>query len=222
LNERRAGRLRTGGFTLLELLVAVAISVGVLALLAAVFRQVLYTAEGLRAVESDWQLQQFMRRQLAARDTRFDAFELTEGDATSLRFVSRLSAANGMSGPPVYAQYHYAPNDQRLSYRERPLPPWWTADRTGTEYRNLVRAGAGGDVREWVLLEGLGDLNFAYREADGQGWGGEWPRDPDAIPPLVRLRFDRLGEGVEWLLPTAYMGYAMPAWQFAADDAKAR
>ena len=147
---------RTGskarGFTLLELLVVVAVSAALIALLGLVYRQVQRTGQGLGAAESDWQVQVFLRRQIAARDERFDPLALNEGDTTSLRLVSRYSAAHAMAGPPVLAHYLFLPNQERLVYRETPLPPWWTDGQSAVAFRSATLANATLTSNEQVLL----------------------------------------------------------------------
>jgi prepilin-type N-terminal cleavage/methylation domain-containing protein len=189
-----------GGFTLLELLVVVAVSAALFALLGLVYRQVQLTGQGLGAAEGDWQVQVFMRRQVAARDTRFDPLLLSEGDATRLRLVTRYSARHAMDGPPVLAQYLYRPNDERLTYRESPMPPWWLDGQTAEAYRSTALADATLNAEEQVLLEGVTDLRFAYKETTTDRWRDSWwPLTDIGIEPpsLLRLRFVRLGKPVE-------------------------
>jgi len=191
----------------------VAVSAALIALLGLVYRQVQLTGQGLGAVESDWQVQVFMRRQIAARDERFDLLRLNEGDATGLRLVSRYSAVHAMDGPPVLAQYIFRPNEERLVYRESPLPPWWLDGQTAEEYRSTALADATLNTVEQELLAGVTDLRFAYGDGAEVSWRDSWLSFADADaepPPLVRLRFDRLGHAVDWTMPTRYLRYALP------------
>lgn len=203
--------LRYRGFTLLELLVVVAVSTALIVLLGLVYRQVQRTGEGLGAVESDWQVQVFMRRQVAARDDRFDPIDLTRGDGTSLQLISRYSAVHAMAGPPVLAQYLFRPNEESLLYRETPLPPWWLEGQTAEEFRTTALADATLGAQEHSLLGGVVALRFEYGDGSIGGWRGNWLSFADSEPPpLVRLRFSRLGSEVEWIIPTRHLRYGLP------------
>jgi len=152
----------SSGFTLLELLVVVVLSAALVALLGLVYRQVQQAGEALTSVESDWQVQMFLRRQLVARDERFDALALTTGESTRLRLVTRYSAAYAMAGPPVLAHYEFEPNQERLVYRETPLPPWWLEGQTPAEFRALALAEASRAQQPRTMLEGVAALRFEY------------------------------------------------------------
>jgi prepilin-type N-terminal cleavage/methylation domain-containing protein len=211
-------RSKARGFTLLELLVVVAVSAALIALLGLVYRQVQRTGQGLGAAESDWQVQVFLRRQIAARDERFDPLALNEGDTTSLRLVSRYSAAHAMAGPPVLAHYLFLPNQERLVYRETPLPPWWTDGQSAVAFRSATLADATLTSNEQVLLAGVTALRFAYGDGSDTGWRDSWLLFADSEPPpLVRLRFDRLGSPVEWMMPTRHLRYALPLPALSAE-----
>ena len=191
----------------------VAVSAALIALLGLVYRQVQRTGQGLGAVDSDWQVQVFMRRQIAARDERFDPLRLNEGDATGLRLVSRYSAVHAMDGPPVLAQYLFRPNEERLIYRESPVPPWWLDGQGAAAYRSTALADATLNAVEQELLAGVTELRFTYGDGADDGWRDSWLSFADVgsePPPLVRLRFDRLGNAVEWTMPTRYLRYALP------------
>lgn len=216
--ESPAGERREGGFTLLELLLVVVVSAAVIALLALMYRQVQRTGQALAAVESDWQLQVFLRRQLLARDERFDPLELTGGDASSLRLVTRYSATHAMAGPPVLAHYQFLPNEEQLVYRETPLPPWWLEGQTPAEFRTLAFAEETLGQAPRVLLEGVSALSFDYGDGSDTAWRSAWADGAEAEPPaLVRLRFSRLGLAVDWTMPTRLLRYALPAVPLAAE-----
>jgi prepilin-type N-terminal cleavage/methylation domain-containing protein len=90
-----------GGFSLLELLVVITISAAMVVFLGLLYRNVLFTGTALQAVESDWLVERFLRRQLAFRDGRFDDLGVFYGSSVELGFVSRYSARYLASGPPV-------------------------------------------------------------------------------------------------------------------------
>ncbi|GGF36530.1 general secretion pathway protein GspJ [Aliidongia dinghuensis] len=170
----------TAGFTLLELLVVLAIFGLMSVLLSGGLRTIghlvaggtdrLDRASGLALTSN------FLERVLA------DARPLPTGDGEDA--VAFDGTANGLrfvGPPPVYL-----------------APGAFHAERLGVEdeggrHRLVFRAGALGDARQSrsVLLDGVGAARFAYFGADvgagRPGWHDRWP-GAWGLPALVRLR----------------------------------
>ncbi len=116
---------RVHGFTLLELLVVVLISVALIVFLSSLYRTVGRTVVMLDNIEDEWRTEQFMRRQYLLAHRASVDFDLFEGTRDSLSFVSYKSARHGEHGPPMLVRYRFAPEEARLVYQERSLPAWW-------------------------------------------------------------------------------------------------
>ena len=152
---------RERGFSLLELVVVVTISAGLIILLSLLYRNIRFTGEALKSVETDWTAELFMRKQLLYRDERFDAFGLFQGEPDAVRFVTRFSARYGNAGPPVYVRYRYDGNEALNWCMRRPIcrpgglmmpTSGWTP--ANLEYRLLDEA--------WrtTVFEAIGDFSF--------------------------------------------------------------
>jgi len=196
---RHAGRAQ--GFTLLELIVVVVISAGLIAMLGLLYRQLIFTGEGLRSVDSDWNVQSFLRRQLLLRDSRFAALQLFTGTPDELRFVSRYSARFASSGPPVVAHLQFDPNDDVLRYTETIMPPWWSDDLDAFSIRSLLDSQDQGSAFQVNLMSKLQHFELGYFDREANGWVDRWTAETD-FPLLIRLRLQRLGTTMEWLIST--------------------
>jgi general secretion pathway protein J len=168
-----------GGFTLLEMLVAVTLLALVLASVAGALGLSGRAFEGAsRRTQSAGDLalaRDLLRRTLGA------AFPLTSGDigqarilfegnAATVQFVRMVPPGPG-GGGAMLAEFRIEgePGAQRLLYRQAPLD--------------------GGEPHASTLLTGAYDLRFDYLAGDPAGggtWRADWPRRM-ALPALVRL-----------------------------------
>ncbi len=189
-----------GGFSLLELLVVVAISAAMVVFLGLLYRNVLFTGSALQAVESDWLVERFLRRQLAFRDGRFDDLGVFYGSSVELGFVSRYSARYLASGPPVYVRYRYDPNDRSVVYQELELPPWWVDDRSAISRLSLDTEI---DSRGWgrTIMQEVAGFDVSYLDISSGLWLNSW-LDETQVPEIVRLEYRRLVDPVQWMIST--------------------
>jgi len=197
------------GFTLLELLVVVLISVALIAFLSSLYRTVGRTVVVLDNIEDEWRTEQFMRRQyLLAHQASVD-FDLFEGTRDSLSFVSYKSARHGEHGPPVLVRYQFAPEEARLVYRERPLPPWWQGSRS-LNFSSLLTAQDG--WWEETALRQVGSVGFRYLVPgiDSDPWREDW-NNRKALPQLVRVRIERARESRDVVMETGVLSFSTPS-----------
>lgn len=199
---------RDRGFSLLELLVVVTISAGLIILLSLLYRNIRFTGEALRSTESDGTVELFMRKQLLYRDERFDALGLFQGAPDDVRFITRFSARYGNAGPPVYAHYRYDGNDSLLVYEEVDMPPWWIddadirLDSVNLEYKLLDEAW------KTTVFKAIGGFSFYYRGAADPDWRDSW-RSLDSVPRLVKMDYSRLGQQTTLVMETQGLSFSL-------------
>jgi len=184
---------RDAGFTLMEVLIALAIGAGVIALGVALYQSVGRATQGGRSAERDWVTEQFLRRQAAAADRDLMS-RLTLGRAQSgeFGFVTRRSAQWGEDGPPVLAVWRYQSLTGELRYREAALPAWWPENRPlSVEYAQLASAAERG-VWEGRIYSDVASLRFSYWNERLLSWDSDNP-DPASLAPVVRLEMSRAG-----------------------------
>ena len=87
--------LRKAGFTLIEVLVTLAISTAIVLLVTRVWQSVNQAGVILSSQGADWNAERFLRKQLLLALTEPNATRLFEGSDDELMFVTRMSAAGG-------------------------------------------------------------------------------------------------------------------------------
>jgi len=193
--SRHAGEagLRPGGFTLMEILIVLAICVGLVALVTGVYRSVGRSALSLRSGGHEWSVQHQLRSQLLHVFVAPPiAGRQLEGQASELTVFSWHSRGAGSNGKPVLARYHYDGTKRVLYYQEQALPAWWptaTFDLSLLRYQTLQSAPS-------QLLNGVEDLSFRFLPGDATDigeaqWRSAWRQD--GAPRLVELHFSRAG-----------------------------
>lgn len=187
MNPLRAAKAGSG-FTLIETLVVLVISVGLVILMTSLYRSVGLAAVALGGNDKEWLFQDQLRRQLRHGFTLpGKSARPISGQATRLLLLSWSGRQNGLAGKPVLAEYRYRPDTRTLAYRELDLPAWWSADAVSLD-RLAPELNA---AREHTLLAGIDGFSFSYR-ANG-GAVPEWRDSIDAgtPTPLIEVRFDR-------------------------------
>lgn len=198
----RASRLRHQGFTLIEIMVVLAISVGLVALMAGLYRTVAQSALALRSGQQEWLLQRQLREQLPRLfNANNSPLHSINGHSTELYLASWQSRATFNEGKPVVAYYRYDKKDRTLYYYELPLSPWWgnaasmyNPERLQSDLRNS---------EPYKLVTGITELEMLYLPADAadtrpERWLHEWKYEQ--LPRLIQLRFNKAGKSYSiWL-----------------------
>ncbi len=186
---------REGGFTLVEMLVALAISTAAIALAVAVSRIVTRATQSVRSTERDWVTEQFVREQFSEADQSLtETLSLARSETERFSFVTRRSALYGVNGPPVLASYWYEDASHSLQYREAALPAWWPADqaRRQISYDQLA-TGVETPVWRGTALSNVSSVNLSYWNAEARIWERQ-NANHERMPRIVRIRLSRFGE----------------------------
>lgn len=181
------------GFTLLELILATAISALVIGILAVCFSFAMRVWQSAQNERPDltFQVADLLKRQLAECDptpvklSDTDTRTLFAGQANSLSFITAHSVKAISQGVPVVAHYTYDPDAKVLSYSELLLDPYHTASiekfisgrSTGSKAVEINSYGV--DFPEFALAyAGKGSKEFS------ESWNGK-----DDLPVEVLLRW---------------------------------
>jgi type II secretory pathway pseudopilin PulG len=156
LSRRRSA----GGFTLIETLVVLVISVGLVITMSLLFRAVAQTTLILRGGNDEWALQSRLREQLRHLLTLPGEVPLS-ADPKEITFTTWKGQRDGHSGKPVIAQYRYAAGERIVFYREVELPAWWPVPPKFSELRSRLE-----QAPETRLAAGIDELRFQFVGAE--------------------------------------------------------
>jgi len=192
------GGPRSGGFTLIEVIVAtsllafgLALSFGTLRAASKATERAEITAqrgERLRAVQG------FLRAQLSGALPIAYAFDSESGGATfmsltadKLEFVATMPGYLSRGGPYLQTlELVPGSNGRRLMFQHRLL----TTDGPLDAEREPV-----------LLLDGIAEGGFEVRNLDAQSRPGEWQPEwavSGQLPPIVRLRIRFANDNMHW------------------------
>ncbi|MGQ0663456.1 MAG: prepilin-type N-terminal cleavage/methylation domain-containing protein [Pseudomonadota bacterium] len=199
---------RSAGFTLLELVVALALSAGVIALAVQLYQTVVRAGDALTGGQRDWTAEQFLRAQLLAADDALNKrFETVLGESDRLSFLTRKSAQFGEDSLPVLATYTIV-SGTAVRYAEVALPPWWTERTRDALIADRLRELE--TIHAWrdVLLPQITAATFSYWDGKFQQWANRWP-DKDKLPAIVRLEVQSLGETKRLVMETRALSFSL-------------
>jgi prepilin-type N-terminal cleavage/methylation domain-containing protein len=195
---------RTRGFTLVEILVVLAISAGLVLLMASLYRTAGKTLQSLRGISKEWNLQHQLREQLGhlMLDNTNGLVGL-QGRQDTLYLTTWYSRQAGMSGKPVLAMYRHNPEKRSIDYAEWTLPPWWD-NRSNlqsgllpdlTQLANSL-APAGIERDSLTLASGIVGFRLRYFDTKNltpniQSWEDRWQPAAAGPPSLVSIEMER-------------------------------
>lgn len=195
---------RLRGFTLIEILIVLSISVGLVMLMAILYRSTGQTMHSLRGIGKEWNLQHQLRQQLdhLMLDTNMGLVGL-QGRQDTLYLTTWYSRQAGMAGKPVLALYRYNAARHSIDYAEWPLPPWWDAASAlhsgllpdlAQLANRLAPTGSEGDTS--TLVSGIVAFHLRYHPAqlnnpDTRTWEDRWQPAQAELPTLVSIEIER-------------------------------
>jgi len=180
------------GFTLMELVLATAISALVVGILAVCFSFALRVWESVQNQKPDqtFQLADLLSRQLAECDPtpikfKDSAHPVFTGQPNSIAFVTTHSVKAISQGVPVVVRYTYDPGSRVLDYSELLLDPYhpdsiekFAASRSSSKKETVVRS-YGVEFPEFVL---------AYAGKESKEFSQSW-QTVDELPVEVLVRW---------------------------------
>lgn len=196
--KARSGRPENG-FTLIEVLVVLVISVGLVVTMALLFRAVGQTTLILRGGNDEWTLQTRLREQLRHLLTLPGEPALAAGPAEVI-FTTWKSQRDNHDGKPVIAQYRYEADQRTVYYRESDMPAWWPQAAKFTEMRQQLAQAS-----ETRLASGIDDLQFRFlapeaSELSPASLQMQWQKAE--LPRILQLNFSRAGRPYNLYLET--------------------
>jgi prepilin-type N-terminal cleavage/methylation domain-containing protein len=192
------------GFTLIEILIVLSISAGLVMLMASLYRSAGQTMHSLRGISKEWNLQHQLRQQL-------DHLLLIperglvglQGRQDTLYLTTWYSRQSGMAGKPVLARYRYNPERRSIDYAEWSLPPWWdaaSAPQSGllpdlTQLANRLTP-AGTESNNNALVSSIVAFRLRYNPAqlnnpDTRTWEDRWQPVQTELPTLLSIDIER-------------------------------
>lgn len=184
---------QSAGFTLLEILVVMTIASGLVLMGVAMLNGVTQAAQNRHNGQRDWITELYLRQQMNELDPKLTStFSLGRMESETFRFVSRRSAQFGEYGPPALVEWHFAPNQHELRYRETIFPPWWDRDASRDITEDLLELTGQYDHWDGVLFADLSAARFQYWSPEQKTWTDSIP-DRSQTSRLVRLELEQRG-----------------------------
>lgn len=201
---RRSGP--TKGFTLIETLVVMAISVMLVMLMTGLFRTVGSALIAMGGDEEEWRLQTLLRDQLRNGHVTKDRGDFLVGERDEIILTTWKGRRFGFDGPPVIARYRYNAQNRSIDYQEVPLPDWWSPQPRAQDLRQLSYL-LDQDQSAAHLVRAVDSVEFSYYS--GRSDSAPAPSavthwlEP-AAPTAIVVRFSRAQQLNEyWLEPRA-------------------
>lgn len=176
------------GFTLLEVLISLAISALLIYFTVSLYQTVLRAGETLRAGHRAWVAEQYLRAQAYEADPELvKKFGVLRGGIKSYSFISHKSAQFGDYGPPMFVTYRYDQAKRALVYDEVPMPGWWRAQAGDFHFTyDDLRYATGDQVWHNSLFTDLASVQFSYWDEEHDKWV-EALDTTSKLPGAVRL-----------------------------------
>jgi prepilin-type N-terminal cleavage/methylation domain-containing protein len=193
---------RARGFTLIELVISVAITTMLIALVSQIYQTVNRIGNHSIGINQDWGAMQFMRTQFDAVDIGLNTyFQAVKGEESIFSFISKNSAQFGKAKQPVLVSYRYNGASKELSYMEIPLPPWWGENRAEYYAAQIDNWRLYRDKFSYdnILLQDVDSAKFEYWDSFNKKWISSWTQKK-LLPPLIRMQFTKLGTQQELVL----------------------
>lgn len=189
------------GFSLVEMMVVMLISSGLVILLVKVFHSVDTASKILTESNYEKTFELFIRKQFLLSYNNAESVSLFKGNSNELMFVSANSIAMSDLGGPILAHYQYSLDDAELTYSEYRLPPWWDE----TSKRNITQSSIDQFeklINKEVVIKGVDNLVFSYPEDNIMTrieWRNEW-QHRNNIPVVIKITFQSNAQSEEILI----------------------
>ncbi len=208
---------RGRGFTLIETLVVLVISVGLVITMGLLFRAVAQTTLILRGSNDEWSLQTRLREQLRHILTLPEETSLS-GDRQQITFATWKSQRDGHAGKPVISQYRYEATERSVYYRENELPAWWPKAPKFADIRARLE-----QAPEARIASGIEELRFEFIAAEAASLEPanrktDWQQAD--IPRITVLSFTRAARTYTLYLQTGGLAVQPPNPEPALNSGK--
>ena len=190
LENQAIKRSRHKGFSLVEMMVVMLISSGLVILLVKVFHSVDTASKILTESNYEKTFELFIRKQYLLSYNNAESVSLFKASSNELMFVSGNSISMSDLGRPVLAHYQYDLDDAMLTYSERGLPPWWNEDSK----RKITQSGIDQFeklINKEIIIKDIDNLAFSYPENNMMTrieWRNGW-QHRNKIPSVIKITY---------------------------------
>jgi len=185
------------GFTLLEMVVVIALSAIIIIYLAQLQRMTGRISVALKTIDNDWNAQQFIRKQLwHSQQIPLNTEPPFIGDEIKFEFITRYSAKQGNYGPYVQASYQYNEQQQQIEYQEKQLTNYWHKPASTTQYQ----------TQKLTAIKQVDNLKIKYQDKE-QNWITQWNKPPP--PKLVQITYTKGGQNQQFIIETQALSFSM-------------
>ncbi len=189
------------GFTLLELLLSMALTTALVIMASNVYDTINKVGNRTLNINRDWVAQFFIRTQFESSDYSLNRyFSSVDLTTNRLSYITTKSARYGYNQKPVLVTYQYNSALRSLQYHEIDIPPWW--DENQSQYMSQIdawRLDTGKNSYRKSILNGIDNIDFEYWDTASKKWASQW-NNKKILPNIVRITMHQSGIKREMIL----------------------
>lgn len=189
------------GFTLLELLISMAIALTLILLTSDIYKTVNQFGNQRQNIMRDYGAEHYLRNQFESADTALNAlFQAVYVRYNEFTYISRRSAQWGIEQRPVLVTYKYDAAERRIIYTEQGVYPWWgrSDDVLRAEAENM-RVNPQNSAFRSTLFGNVDGFELEFWDSGKKQWKKDWS-DRKIMPPVVRFKIQQQGQPYEIVL----------------------
>lgn len=190
---------RRRGFTLIEMLLALALGLALIVLASGVYANLQRIATRSLGLQQQWLQKNFLRQQFDAADPDLSRqYAAIKSEPYAFSFITRHSAQYGPNHRPVLVTYRYDASARAIRYHEIAVPPAWagTINALRTQLPLWRQSSAG---YEATLFTNAQSWQMDFWQPASKTWSPQWSEQA-ILPSLIRWRWQHAGQPQELML----------------------